>query len=79
MEDRDTLSLWRIREGDYGATTFMNEQRKLNELPLDQVYTAKTLFGLLKMIQDGEISRGSTALMVHTGGLQGAVSAKQIL
>lgn len=40
-------------------------------LPLDQVYTGKALYGLLKKIAQGEIAPGSNVLFIHTGGLQG--------
>lgn len=40
-------------------------------LPLEQVYTAKTLYGLLDMVQKGMIPSGKKVCFIHTGGLQG--------
>jgi 1-aminocyclopropane-1-carboxylate deaminase len=74
---------WRIETryhfGGYAKTTpqllaFMEAQLHDQDLPLDQVYTGKTLFGIYDLIARHEIRRGSTVLMVHTGGLQGNLS-----
>lgn len=76
---------WRIETryhfGGYGKITqelkrFMEVQRMTHQLPLDHVYTAKALYGLYDMIHRGEIARGSTVLMIHTGGLQGTPLAE---
>ena len=53
---------------------YMNEVWKLHLLPLDFVYTAKTLYGTEAMIRNKTIPQGSHILMVHTGGLQGNLS-----
>ncbi len=75
---------WRIETnydfGGYAKTTpalvkFIQEQKELHGLPLDQVYTAKALFGIYDLIRRNEIKKG-VVLMLHTGGLQGATSAK---
>jgi len=50
---------------------FIHEMDEAHQLPLDPVYTAKTLFGLLAMIKEGMFPVGSEILMIHTGGLQG--------
>jgi 1-aminocyclopropane-1-carboxylate deaminase len=42
-----------------------------HNLPLDHVYTAKVLWAILKEIELGKFPRGSTVLVIHTGGLQG--------
>jgi len=62
--------------GGYGKWTeelfeFIKEFDTAYNLPLDQVYTGKALYGLLKKIEQGEIERGSKVLFIHTGGLQG--------
>lgn len=71
---------WSIVEdyhfGGYAKTTdelikFISEFEKQHQLPLDQVYTAKMMFGILDLIQKGYFKRGSTILALHTGGLQG--------
>lgn len=70
---------WRIETafdfGGYAKTTqelreFIRFQEVTNQLPLDPVYTAKTLYGILELVRRGEI-RSKTILMLHTGGLQG--------
>lgn len=72
---------WRIETrfdfGGYAKTTpelmnFLKRQQSSHQLPLDQVYTAKALFAVYSMIEKGKFRRGSTVLMLHTGGLQGA-------
>ncbi len=79
---------WRIETaydfGGYAKTTpvlgrFIKEQGERHGLALDQVYTAKALFGIYDLIRRNEIRKPSVVLMVHTGGLQGAPSAEQIL
>ena len=52
-------------------TNFMNEIETQHQLPLDQVYTAKMMFGVFDMLQKEYFKRGSTILVLHTGGLQG--------
>ncbi len=47
-------------------------------LPLDQVYTGKAIYGILKRIENGEIAAGSKVLFIHTGGLQGRNSIRGI-
>ena len=39
--------------------------------PLDFVYTAKMLFGIIDRIKNGYFIPGSSILCLHTGGLQG--------
>lgn len=74
---------WSIVEdyhfGGYAKTTdelikFISEFEKQHQLPLDQVYSAKMMFGILDLIQKGYFKRGSTILALHTGGLQGRSS-----
>jgi 1-aminocyclopropane-1-carboxylate deaminase len=79
------VSNWRIETrfdfGGYARTNaqlkeFIAAQAKHNQLPLDPVYTAKALYGIFAMVQQGEFPRSSVVLMVHTGGLQGAALAE---
>jgi D-cysteine desulfhydrase family pyridoxal phosphate-dependent enzyme len=42
---------------------------RLEALMLDPVYTAKTMAGLIALVEDGTIPSGSRVLFVHTGGL----------
>jgi 1-aminocyclopropane-1-carboxylate deaminase len=43
-------------------------------IPLDHVYTAKMMAGIFDLVARGYFERGSTILVVHTGGLQGNTS-----
>lgn len=62
--------------GGYGKwneelVSFIQHLEQEHKLPLDQVYTGKALFGLLKRIENGFLSEGSKVLFIHSGGLQG--------
>lgn len=66
----------RFHFGGFARTTpellnFIRQQA--HHLPLDPVYTAKTIFGIYAMIRNQEFRRGTTVLMIHTGGLQGSL------
>lgn len=37
-------------------------------LLLDTVYTGKAMFGLISMVEDGKLDRGSRIIFIHTGG-----------
>lgn len=50
---------------------FINMMKQQYQVPLDPVYTGKVAFGVLDMIKKGCFSRGTTIVMIHTGGLQG--------
>jgi len=50
---------------------FMNKCWQQHHLPLDFVYTAKMLFGIIDRIKNGYFIPGSSILCLHTGGLQG--------
>jgi 1-aminocyclopropane-1-carboxylate deaminase len=54
-----------------GLIHFMNECWLRHNLPLDFVYTAKMLFGVIDCINKDIFKKGSEILCVHTGGLQG--------
>jgi 1-aminocyclopropane-1-carboxylate deaminase/D-cysteine desulfhydrase-like pyridoxal-dependent ACC family enzyme len=49
----------------------MNETWKKFQLPLDFVYTAKTLFALYHLTEKKYFPTGSKILFIHSGGLQG--------
>lgn len=62
--------------GGYGKTTpelilFIEKMKKIYQLPLDQVYTAKTMMGIFDLIHQNYFEPESTILVLHTGGLQG--------
>jgi 1-aminocyclopropane-1-carboxylate deaminase len=50
---------------------FIDNFENKNNIPLDQVYTGKMMFGLYDKIIKGEFETGSKILAIHTGGLQG--------
>lgn len=52
-------------------TEFMNQFEKEFNIPLDPIYTAKMMFGIMDLIRKNFFESGSTFLVVHTGGLQG--------
>jgi 1-aminocyclopropane-1-carboxylate deaminase len=61
--------------GGYGKMTrelknFIQEMKTSHQLPLDIVYTGKMIFGVLDLISKNYFNKGSTILVLHTGGLQ---------
>ena len=62
--------------GGYAKVTnelleFMNEFEKKFNIPLDPIYTAKMMLGIMDLIKKKFFESGSTILAIHTGGLQG--------
>lgn len=62
--------------GGYGKwneelIAFIQQIERDHHISLDQVYTGKALFGLLKQIENGVFTEGSNILLIHSGGLQG--------
>ena len=53
---------------------FMNSFYAETRIPLDFVYTAKMMFGVIDQIKKGYFKKGSRVLCLHTGGLQGNLS-----
>jgi len=53
---------------------FIKEFENQFNIPLDQVYTAKMMFGVFDLIKKNFFEAGSTILVIHTGGLQGRAS-----
>jgi 1-aminocyclopropane-1-carboxylate deaminase len=51
--------------------TFISDFRQQHGIQLEQVYTAKMMFGLYDLIKTGFFNAGDTVVAVHTGGLQG--------
>ncbi|MFK7807571.1 MAG: 1-aminocyclopropane-1-carboxylate deaminase/D-cysteine desulfhydrase [Saprospiraceae bacterium] len=47
------------------------------QVPLDPVYTGKMAFGIFDLMRKDYFPRGSTVVMIHTGGLQGIVAANE--
>ena len=62
--------------GGYGKIShelvaFMNDFYAESQILLDPIYTAKMVFGVRSLINDGFFSNNSKILMIHTGGIQG--------
>ena len=56
---------------DSSLIDFMNECWLKYNLPLDFVYTAKMMYGVIDSIKNNYFKEGSHILCLHTGGLQG--------
>src|SRR5690606_13052873 len=62
--------------GGYAKVTaeligFINGFYREHKIPLDPVYTAKMLFGVIDLIEKRYFREGSKILVIHTGGLHG--------
>ncbi len=69
--------------GGYGKwsdelISFIQQIEREYQLPLDQVYTGKALFGLLKRIESRSVPDNSNILFVHSGGLQGRLGCESL-
>lgn len=58
---------------------FINKFKEETQIPLDPVYTAKMMYGILQMIEQEKIPKNSRILAIHTGGLQGITGMNQKL
>jgi 1-aminocyclopropane-1-carboxylate deaminase len=68
--------------GGYGKTNqelieFIRWFYRQFQIPLDQVYTGKMMFGIWELIRKDFFIPGSHILAVHTGGLQGIAGYNQ--
>ena len=50
---------------------FMNEFWEKEKIPTDIVYTSKLLFAVDSLIKENYFEKGSSILVIHSGGLQG--------
>ena len=50
---------------------FIDDFEKQNNIPLEQVYTGKMMFGIYDLIKKNHFNKNSTVVVIHTGGLQG--------
>jgi 1-aminocyclopropane-1-carboxylate deaminase/D-cysteine desulfhydrase-like pyridoxal-dependent ACC family enzyme len=62
--------------GGYAKVTdellsFMKEMKTSYGIPLDPVYTGKLFRAMFREVESGAFSRGSSILLLHTGGLRG--------
>lgn len=71
---------WHVNQdyhfGGYAKVTeelieFIREMESQYDLPLEPIYTAKALLGIIDLAKSDKFKRGSKVLFVHTGGLQG--------
>jgi 1-aminocyclopropane-1-carboxylate deaminase len=51
--------------------SFMAQFEEDTQIPLDPVYTAKMIYGLVDQVRQGKFSSGDCLMVLHTGGLQG--------
>ncbi len=58
---------------------FINNFRTNTGILLDPVYTAKMMYGILKMIEAKKFRKNSRILAIHTGGLQGIEAMNRYL
>ena len=49
---------------------FISDFEKKNNIPLEQVYTGKMMFGIYDLIKKNYFPKNSTVIATHTGGLQ---------
>ncbi len=83
-----TTSNWQLINGfefgGYGKVTlelinFINAFYEETQILLDPIYTAKMVFGVKCLIQEGFFSDNSKILLIHTGGIQGIEGMNQLL
>lgn len=59
-----------------GAVHLIRDVASLEGVPLDPTYTSKAMRGLIDLVNQGVIPRGSRVLFWHTGGLLNLMSAE---
>jgi 1-aminocyclopropane-1-carboxylate deaminase len=69
----------RFHFGGYGKwsaelESFILRMEKEIGIPFDQVYTGKMMYGIEKMLMNGELTDFPRILIIHSGGLQGRAS-----
>lgn len=57
--------------------TFIEGFQERTGIPLDPVYTGKMMFGIYDIVHRGLFPKGTTLLVIHTGGLQGWKGMRQ--
>ena len=57
---------------------FMNWFYNTTKIPLDPIYTAKMVFGVINLIKNEYFNTNSKILLIHTGGLQ-AIAGMNVL
>ena len=85
VSQHTTKTNWEITDefcfGGYAKTSpellnFMYDFEQKFSIPLEQVYTAKMMYGLSSLIQNNKIHAGTRILVIHSGGLQGKLATE---
>ncbi len=53
-----------------GLSQFISKMKQQHSLPLDPIYTGKMVGGVIDLVEKNYFPRGSTVLLLHTGGLR---------
>ena len=57
--------------------TTINTFHEMFQIPLDGIYTGKMILGVLDLIKQNYFPKGSSILLIHTGGIQGNIGLNQ--
>ena len=58
---------------------FINQFKVDTGITLDPIYTGKMLFGVMDMIEKQQFKRGTSILVIHSGGTQGIEGMNELL
>jgi 1-aminocyclopropane-1-carboxylate deaminase len=58
---------------------FVNTFKMETKIPLDPIYTAKMMFGVMDLIAKDFFPENTKILAIHTGGLQGILGMNILL
>ncbi|MBE51246.1 MAG: 1-aminocyclopropane-1-carboxylate deaminase [Flavobacteriales bacterium] len=58
---------------DKNLINFIHKFYEETKIPLDIIYTAKMVYGVIDMVKKNMFTRNSKILLIHTGGLQGNI------
>ncbi len=58
---------------------FINDFKSSTQIPLDPIYTAKMIYGILDMVQNDVFKPHTKILAIHTGGLQSITGMNTVL
>ena len=87
-KNKVTKSNWELIHayhfGGYGKVTkdlieFVNTFKMETKIPLDPIYTAKMMFGVMDLIAKDFFPENTKILAIHTGGLQGILGMNILL
>lgn len=67
----DTFNFGGYAKIDSELVRFINKFKEITRIQLDPVYTAKMMYGIMNLMQEGYFRKNSRILAIHTGGLQG--------